>query len=88
MNQDKEIPDGAKVKIHGFVMLKGLDDGKTYTVKRDDKKKIYWFCGPRSGKKLIGHFFDNVNGSLECFRRGDLNSIEILSAETKTKTHE
>ena len=74
----ENVPDRALVKVHGFVMLKGLEDGSTYLVKRDDEKKVYWFCTPRSEKKLVGHTMENVNFGLHCFTRGDLNCIQIL----------
>ena len=73
------IPDGTKVKIHGFVMLKGLDDGKTFTVKRDENKKVYWFCIPRTGRKVIGHYMSEVDHGLQCFTRGDGNCIQALA---------
>jgi hypothetical protein len=72
------IPDNTKVKINGFVMLKGLDDGKTFTVKRNDAKGIYWFCVPKTGRKVIGHYMDSVDSSLRCFERGDNNCIQCI----------
>lgn len=73
------IPDGAKVKIHGFVMLRGLDDGKTFVVKRDNEKKIYWFCVPRTGRKVCGHYMSDVDHGLQCFARGDNNGMQVIS---------
>lgn len=72
------IPDNTRVKIHGFVMMRGLEDGKSYTVKRDEVKKIYWFCVPRTGKKVVGHYFDIVDFNLQCFPRGDNNCIQCV----------
>ncbi|CAB4581914.1 MAG: hypothetical protein F2563_05145 [Actinobacteria bacterium] len=72
------IPDNSKVKIHGFPMLKKLEDGKTFIVKRDEANKIYWFHVPRTGKKVIGHFMDSVDHGLACFPRGDNNCIQVV----------
>lgn len=75
-----QIPNDAKVKIHGFVMLKGLEDGKAFIIKRDEDKKIYWFCVPRTGRKVIGHYMSEVDHNLQCFTRGDGNCIQVISA--------
>jgi len=72
------IPDNSKVKIHGYVILKGLDHGKTFKIKKDEIKKIYWFCMPRTGRKVIGHYMSSVDFNLQCFPRGDNNCIQVL----------
>jgi hypothetical protein len=79
--QPASIPHLAKVRAHGFVMLRGVDDGRTYQVKRDEARKVYWFCTPRSGRKLVGHHISSVDGMLRTFQRGDNNGIEVIHVE-------
>lgn len=76
------LPDGAKVKVNGFVFLSKLEDGRTYTVRRDEARGVYWFCSPRSGRKVVGHYFDQVDFGLRCFARGDLNGLQALEVVT------
>jgi len=72
------IPDNTKIKINGFVFLKELDDGKKFIVKCDKDKKIYWFCVPKTGRKVVGHYMDIVDFGLRCFARGDNNCIQCI----------
>lgn len=74
----KSIPDGARVRVHGFPMLKGLKDGDVRIVRRDEAKQAYWFCVPRTGRTVVGHYMSNVDPFLQGYPRGDLNCLEVL----------
>lgn len=76
------IPDNAFVRVHGFVMLSKIEDGKTYLVKRDEKRALYWFCVPRTGRKVVGHWRDSVDHGLQCFARGDDNALEVFAVQS------
>ena len=62
---------GDKIKVHGFVMLQGLENGKTYTVYHAEPS-IYWL---KCGKKRIGHKSESVDLWIESKNH---NRIEII----------
>lgn len=74
----KFIPDGSIVKAHGMPMLQKIDGGRKYSVSRDEKRKIYWFKTPISGKTIIGHHMGGVDHSLQSFARGDANCLQVV----------
>ena len=73
------VPDGALVRAHGFPMLRKIEGGKTYLVKRDSERDLYWFCVPRTGRRIIGHWRQDVDFGLRCFPRGDNNCLEVFA---------
>lgn len=73
------IADNSLVRVHGFAMLSKIEDGKTYLIKRDDARRLYWFCVPRTGRKVVGHYQDGIDHGLQCFPRGDGNCLEVFA---------
>ncbi|QLF85243.1 hypothetical protein elemo19C_phanotate49 [Flavobacterium phage vB_FspP_elemoA_1-9C] len=63
-----------KVKIHGWVMLKGVE-GELKVSKIDDVS--YWFTKPRGTKVVCRHIISDVD---RCITNSDnINKIEILN---------
>lgn len=74
-------------RVHGFVMMKGLEGGNTYKVIRFFKyagKDCYEMArvlkNGKLSKKTIGHTVNDVD---RCIKDVDLNRIEILGAIPK-----
>lgn len=65
-----------RIRVHGFVMLKGLDEGDYRVSKVDDIS--YWFTKPRGKKVVCRHYKSSVESSINCYSKGSLNGIEIL----------
>ena len=69
--------NGTIIHVHGFVMLKGLNQGK-YKVLRQDEFS-YTFSKPKGNKAICRHYKSSVDGSIECYNRGDNNGIEVTN---------
>ena len=67
---------GTHIRVHGFVMLKGLDAGDYVVCEVDDIS--YSFRKPKGKKVVCRHYKNSVEGPIKCFERGDSNGIEIL----------
>jgi hypothetical protein len=67
---------GTVIKVHGWVMLKGLDSGMYKVISQDDYS--YTFAKPKGTKAICRHYKSDVAGKLKCFDRGDLNGIEVM----------
>lgn len=75
---------GDRIKINGWPMLKGLEDGKVYEV-----SKLFQYAGKNAyefksvgstgkvGKKVVGHMAHDVDRSIETASYCD-NNIEIV----------
>ncbi len=70
------MKSGQVIRIHGFVMLKGLEQG-LYKVLSEDAIS-YTFAKHRGNKAICRHYKSSVDAKITCFERGDLNGIEIL----------
>lgn len=70
------MENGTIIKIHGWIMLKGLEQGLYKILSQDEFS--YTFSKPKGNKPICRHYKSSVNGKLECFNRGDLNGIEII----------
>jgi hypothetical protein len=71
------MKSGQVIRVHGFVMLKGLEQG-LYKVLSQDAIS-YTFAKNRGTKAICRHYKTSVDAKLVCFNRGDLNGIEILN---------
>ena len=70
------MKSGVIIKVHGFVMLKGLDNGMYKVLCQDNIS--YTFAKPKGKKAICRHYKSSVDAKLECFNRGDINGIEIV----------
>lgn len=70
---------GDVVCVHGWVMLKGLEDGECYRVLRRDAQS-YTFARPRGKKPIVRHYITSVDRWLRPAGHGDLNRIEVQSS--------
>jgi len=71
------LKSGSLIQVHGWVMLKGLNQGLYRVLCQDE---ISYTFAKRNGKKPIcRHYKDSVHGSIKCFNRGDNNGIQILN---------
>lgn len=69
---------GNIIKVHGFVMMKGFEDGKKYKVLRISNrfgKPVYWFSKPKGKKELFGHYAHEVDGMINPRNN---NRIELI----------
>ena len=69
---------GDIIEVIGWVMLKGLDDGKRYKVARIEKHfmgDVYYFSKPKGKKIVIGHYCYDVDGYIN---NSNNNRIEIV----------
>jgi hypothetical protein len=67
---------GAKIKVHGFIMLKGLQQGNYIVTEIDN---ISYTFKKANGKKLCRHYKNSIEGAIKCFERCDNNGIEIIN---------
>ena len=67
---------GTIIKVHGWIMLKGLENGIYKITSQDDFS--YTFSKPKGKKAICRHYKSSIDGKLTCFNRGDLNGIEII----------
>jgi predicted double-glycine peptidase len=79
-----KIPDQALVRVDGFVMLKGLDEG-TYRV-QDRGDGTYQFYKPRGKRPLARHYTTSVDISVRPEGHRDLNKIVILRTASTGST--
>jgi hypothetical protein len=70
------MKSGTVIKVHGWVMLKGLEEGMYRIISQDNIS--YTFAKPKGTKAICRHYKSSVDGKLECFNRGDLNGIEVI----------
>lgn len=66
-----KLKRGDRIKVHGFVMLEGLDEGNIYSVVATEPYYIF-----QQRKKRIGHKVALVDMSID---DRDFNRIEILT---------
>jgi hypothetical protein len=87
-NNMETIRQGARVKVHGWIMLKGLDSGCVYEVIDDNYKwkhlTAYKFKrvlkNGKLSKNTIAHTKENIHLSLRDGNTStDLNWLEILN---------
>jgi hypothetical protein len=71
------LPNGTILRVHGFVMLKGLDNGMYKIISQDSFS--YTFARARGKKAICRHKISSIDGTLKCFLNGDLNGIEVLT---------
>jgi hypothetical protein len=71
------MKSGQVIRVHGWIMLKGLEQGLYKIISQDDFS--YTFAKHRGSKAICRHYKSSVDGSVTCFERGDLNGIEIIN---------
>lgn len=67
---------GQLIKVHGWVMLKGLDQGLYKVLSQDEIS--YTFSKPKGSKAICRHYKSSIDGKVVCFNRGDENGIELI----------
>lgn len=67
---------GTLIFVHGWVMLKGLDEGAFVIMHQDEIS--YTFRKPKGKKAICRHYKSSVDAKVYCFNRGDINGIEII----------
>lgn len=70
----KSLQIGAKIKIHGWPMLKGMDNGIFKLVDQDSISYTF-----QQGKKKVRHYRQSIEAKIACLQAGDLNGIEVLN---------
>jgi hypothetical protein len=69
------------IRVHGFVMLEGLNDGCRYRVKKVYKlfraHTVYEFSRPRGRKTITSHRAENVDPWVTGENDRDLNKIVV-----------
>lgn len=75
---------GDIIKVHGFIMLKNLDDGNKYHITGIAEYKGQWVYEFKKfrGKKLYGHYVHNIDSwvkTADLKACCTLNYIEILN---------
>lgn len=78
--QATRLRAGSLIRVHGFVMLKGLEDGVTYrvwTVGVYGGSPVYAFRRLRGKRTIATHFARSVDGWIR--ETADLNYIEVLT---------
>jgi hypothetical protein len=73
----ENLKSGILVQVHGFVMLKGLNQG-IYKVLYQDEIS-YTFAKRKSKKPICRHYKNSVNGMVKSFADGNNNGIQILN---------
>lgn len=71
-----ELKLNAAIKVHGFIMLKGLEQGNYIVTEIDNFS--YTFKKAK-GKKLCRHYKSSIEGAIKCFERGDNNGIKVIN---------
>lgn len=74
---------GDIIKVHGWVMLRDLEDGCSYRIARifdSFGRSVYEFSKPRGRKRLFGHYADSVDSWIN--DRDDNNRIELVTSLT------
>lgn len=71
------MKSGQTIRVHGWIMLKGLDEGIYKIISQDDFS--YTFAKHKGKKAICRHYKDSVDSKVICFERGDINGIEILN---------
>lgn len=69
---------GDVILVHGFVMLKGLEDGQKYRVQSTPDyfgQPTYRFTKPKGKKFICRHYTSNVDMMMD---ERNLNRIEVL----------
>ncbi len=66
-----------RIKIHGWIMMKGMDDNKTYTLIRKDAYS-YTFRKGYNGK-LVRHYKDDIHLWMSDQKGVNENRIELLN---------
>jgi hypothetical protein len=75
-----KLRTGSIIKVHGWVMLQHLDDGRLYRVKSTPRvhgKPVYLFTRPHSHKTVVSHYAAAVD--LWITNGPNMNRIEIIS---------
>ena len=78
----KAFAVGDRFIVHGWLMLKGIDEGE-YEVVDSGERGVFMRKVLKSGKlskKKVGHLRSDLFGSLNCYLRGDLNGIQLTKA--------
>jgi hypothetical protein len=68
------------IRVHGFVMLEGLDDGCCYRVKAITPyygNPTYSFAKPKGRKTIVRHFASSVDLWVSEENDPDLNNITV-----------
>ena len=71
---------GDVILVHGFVMLKGLEDGQKYRVQSTPNhygNPTYQFTKPKGKKFICRHDASNVDMMMD---ERNLNRIEVINA--------
>jgi hypothetical protein len=71
------MKSGQTIRVHGWIMLKGLDEGIYKIISQDDYS--YTFAKHKGNKAICRHYKSSVDAKVICFERGDLNGIEIIN---------
>jgi hypothetical protein len=74
-----KLKAGDIIEVHGWIMLKGLTEGKwkVKEVKPFGGTPAYYLTRPR-GKKVIGFYYHQIDGCIRDTEDG--NRIEILKS--------
>jgi hypothetical protein len=78
---DTRLKAGDRIRVHGWVMLRGLKDGE-YLVKSVGNRygyPTYSFVKPRGKHVVAVHFAATVDAWVRPAGHADLNRIEVLS---------
>lgn len=82
---ERKLQIGSVIRVHGWVMLKGLEDGESYQVVSTPPmygKDTYQFrkVGSKSRLRDVRHYSDSVDGWLGSNLANDNNRIEIVES--------
>jgi hypothetical protein len=73
----QNLKSGTTIHVHGWVMLKGLNQGLYKVLSQDETS--YTFAKANGRKAICRHYKNSVHGSIDCFNRGDNNGIQIIN---------
>lgn len=76
-----KLKHGSIILVHGWVMLKGLEDGQKYKVQAITPyygNNTYQFTKPKGKKPVCRHYSDKVDLWIQ-ENNPNLNRIEIVS---------
>jgi hypothetical protein len=75
MNNEKLII-GTKIQVHGWIMLKGLNQGLYKILSQDNFS--YTFSKINGKKAICRHYINSIHNSINCYNRGDNNGIQVI----------
>ena len=80
--QTTKLEQGAAFRVHGFIMLKGLDDGREYRVaykyRHAQAGEVYAIARRRGRRVVVAHAAYDIDRYIGKGSVSEFNYIEVL----------